>query len=364
MNPSTRISAVAVLCATLLFACDREPEQKTPQRQRQLHVVEVTQALIRPVQSHLTATGTIEAATIVRLYNEVSSRITYLPNHEGDAVAEHSVIVGLDDELIQAGLDKAVAQKQQAKLDFERLQKLKPKQLASDEEIARAHTALDIAIADEKLQRTQLSKTIIKAPFGGVITERHFEPGDVVPLHSHIMTLIDPDSLQVRIRLSENWIPQIRQGDEVEVSIDALGDSKHPGRIGRIYPTIDPDTRKGTVEVEFQPVPPGARAGQLARVELETRPRQRLVIPASALHHDATGAYVYAVRDEEKDRTVTAKTYVQKGMQYDNLIAITSGLSVNDRIVVKGFIGLRDGKQVKILEQAATEPPQDNTATQ
>ncbi len=98
-----------------------------------------------------------------------------------------------------------------------------------------------------------------------MITERLFEPGDVVPLHSHIMTLIDPNSLQVKIRLSEIRIPLKQQGDKVEISIDALGDARYHGRISRIYPTIEPKTRKGTVEVVLLPVPAGARAGQLAR---------------------------------------------------------------------------------------------------
>jgi RND family efflux transporter MFP subunit len=364
MHSSIKSIVVVLLFATVLVACDKEPQQRPSKRQPHVHVVEVQEAHITQVQSHLTATGTIEAATIVRLYNEVSGRITYLPNHEGDAVTQHSEVIGLDDELMQAELDKAVAQQQQAQLDYDRLKQLKPKQLASDEEVARAHTALDIATAEEKMQRTLLSKAVIRAPFDGVISERFFEPGDVVPLHSQIMTLIDPHSLQVKVQLSENWIPLIQQGDGVEISIDALGETRHPGRISRIFPTIDPDTRKGTVEVQFLPIPPGVRAGQLARVDMETRLRQRLVVPASAVHHDATGAYVYIVRDNDKGETTTVKTYVQKGLQYDNLIAITGGLQVDDHIVIKGFIGLRDGKRVKVLEQPTAQAPQSPSATQ
>jgi RND family efflux transporter MFP subunit len=360
LKPATFI----LLLAFILIACDKQPQPSPSNKQQHVHVVEVEKARIAQVQSSLTAIGTIEASTIVRLYNEVSGRITRLPNREGDTVAAHSVVIGLDDELIQAELDKVVAQQQQAKLDYNRLQKLKPKQLASDEEVARAHTALDIASAEEKIQRTLLSQTVIKAPFDGVITQRFFEPGDVVPLHSHIMTLIDPKSLQVKIQLSENWIQLIQQGDEVEISIDALGDSRYPGRISRIYPTIDPDTRKGTIEVGFLPMPSGARAGQLARVNLVTQPQQLLVTPAAALHHDATGAYVFVVRDNEKGETITVKTYVQKGMQYDNLIAITDGLRVDERIVVKGFIGLRDAKQVKVFEPPVAVPRQDGVAAQ
>ena len=334
-------------CSLALGACDHSDDagQSTtrPARQAKAHAVETMPASMQQVQSRLTTSGTIEAGTKVRLYNEVSARIRYLPFHEGDAVTADTVVIGLDDDVIQAELDKATAGREQAKIDYERLKKLK-KQLASDDEVARAHTAYDIAVAEEQLQQSRLDKTIIKAPFDGLITERHFEPGDVVPLHSHILTVIDPESLQVTIRLAENWISRIRMDDPVDIQIDALAGAMHSGLIKRIHPTIDANTRKGTVEIEFQPVPFGARAGQLARVYLKTAASSRLVVPANALHHDARGAYVYVV----DGNNAAGKIYVQKGAQYGNTVEIVSGLDLDEPVVIKGFNGLRHGKKVEV----------------
>ncbi len=347
-----------ILSGLITGACDKTGNaDKTGSKkvkQAQLHVVETTPARIQSVQSKLTTSGTIEAGTRVRLYNEVSGKIRYLPYHEGDTVAAHTIVIGLDDEVIQAELDKATASREQAKIDYDRLKKLK-KQLASDEEIARAHTAYDIAVADEKLQKSRLDKTVIKAPFDGIITERHYEPGDVVPVHSHILSMIDPESLRVKIHLAEQWIPLIQSGDSVDVQIDALADSIHAGQIKRIHPTIDASTRKGTVEIELQPVPYGAQAGQLARVDLKTRPADKLVIPAHTLHHDSKGAYVYVINEESE----ASKIYVQKGVQYGETIEITSGLNANDVIVTKGFNGLRNGKKVRVRNKDDNETDKD-----
>jgi membrane fusion protein (multidrug efflux system) len=343
--------AACVLAATACNKGDNDARTTAhAAKARSAHVVETTQIRMQPVQNQLTTSGTIEAGTKVRLYNEVSGKIRYLPYHEGDAVVAHTIIAGLDDDVIQAELDKAVATREQAKIDYERLKKLQ-KQLASDDEIARASTAYDIAVADEKLQKTKLDKTIIKAPFDGIITERHFEQGDVVAMHSHILSMIDPDSLQVTIHLSENWIPQIQAGDRVEIQVDALADSKHPGTIKRIHPTIDANTRKGTVEIEFEPVPFGARSGQLARVYLKTHIVSKLVVPAYALHHDGQGAYVYVV----DENSAANKVYVQKGARYGENIEISSGLDINDSIVIKGFNGLRHGKNVELRNPDNTE---------
>lgn len=312
-NLLSSVLLVPLLAASgmLLSACDSTngPAQKssTVAKRTSQHVVEINRASIETVQSKLTASGTIEAGTRVRLYNEVDGKIRFLPFHEGDAITMDTIVIGLGDDVIQAELDKATATREQAKIDYDRLQKLR-KQLASDDEIARAHTAYDIAVADEKLQQTRLDKTVIKAPFDGIITERHFEPGDVVPMHSHILSMIDPDSLRVKIHLAEHWIPQIQTGDPVEIQIDALTSSVHAGQIERIHPTIDPATRKGTIEVAFMPPPLGAQAGQLARVQLKTRPADKLVIPAHAVHHDGKGAYVYVINEA----SVANKTYIRK----------------------------------------------------
>ncbi len=334
---------VLSICLLTLFGCDGG-EATAPKKKPSDHIVEVGIADIQAVQSQLTVAGTLEAATLVRMHNEVSGAITQLPLHEGDSVKKGQLLVAIDDKLIQAELDKASAQKSQAALDYQRLKKLKPKQLASDEEIARAATALDIAAAEEKLQRTRLALTRMLAPFDGIVTERNFEPGDVVALHSHILTVIDPQSLYLKVQLAESWIPLLRLGDEVNVSIDALGGSIHPARISRIYPTIDASTRKGSVEIEFLPIPFGVSAGQLARAELKSRALDRLVIPTRAVHHDARGAYVYVIDEHSKAQ----KTYVTKGMQHAELLEVRDGLHANDQLVVKGFIGLRDDKPVKI----------------
>ena len=345
-----------VLLISLLLAggCDSSDNSKPTgtavNKSERHHTVEVLPATMQTVQGELATSGTIEAGTRVRLYNEVSGKIRYLPYFEGDAVAAHTIVVGLDDDVIQAELDKAIASREQAKIDYDRLKKLK-KQLASDEEVARAHTAYDIAVADEKLQQTRLDKTVIKAPFDGVITERHFEPGDVVPMHSHILSMIDPESLRVKIYLSEHWIPQIQTGDPVEIQIDALAQSIHPGQIKRIHPTIDAGTRKGTVEIAFLPAPFGAQAGQLARVLLKTRPASKLVVPAHAVRHDSKGAYVYVVNEDNK----AEKIYVRKGAQYGERFEIISGLNVDDAVVVKGFNGLRHGKKVKVHDSNAKD---------
>ncbi len=108
----------------------------------------------------------------------------------------------LDRDLIEAEFDKAKACTRQAKLDLKRLKQL-PSQLASQDQLARAQTALNQAEAESRLQQTRLDYTQIRAPFTGKISARLKEPGDVVPIHSHILTILNPHAIKARIYVSE-----------------------------------------------------------------------------------------------------------------------------------------------------------------
>jgi len=336
------------LLLLLLTACDSADNSASGRPAPPVHQVEVVPASIKAVSHQQTVSGTLEAITSVRLYNEESGHIVKLPYHEGDYVNKGDVIITLDGSLIQAELDKARAEHKQAKSDIRRLKQLVDKKLASDEVLAHAQTTLIVAKAEEQLQHIRFLRTIIKAPFSGVITERNNETGDIVVSHSHILSLIDPSTLLLKIQLAERWIPLLHIDDKVKVRIDALGEQLHTGSITRIYPTVNPNTRKGVVEITLQPVPDNATAGQLARAELITRPVERLVIPTRAIRHDIKGAHVFLIDTEQTDNTTIKKVTFEKGLNFGDMTEVLSGISAGDDIVIKGFLGLSDNKVVQI----------------
>lgn len=289
-------------------------------------------------------TGTLSYNRQVRIYNQEEGRIVALPWYEGDKVAKDDVLVRLDDALIQAELDRAQAEVRQAQLDLKRITNLVQKRAASRDELARTRTALDVARAEATLQRTRLGYATIKAPFAGVITERLYEPGDIAPRYSHLLTLADPRSLLLEAQVSGLLLPQLNKGDLVSVRIDALGSTSHPGHILRIHPQIDPITRLGVVEVLLDPVPPGARAGQFARVTLTSKAVPRLMVPFNALRRDNAGEYVYVVEDGKAKRID-----VQSGLRVGENVELLSGATAGQRVIYRGFLGLAEGKAVKVL---------------
>jgi membrane fusion protein (multidrug efflux system) len=117
------------------------------------------------------------------------------------------------------------------------------------------------------------------------------------------------------------------------------------GKVSRIFPNLDPVTRRGTVEVELNPVPPAARPGQLCRVKLKTQAADRLMIPFSALRRDQKGEYVFAIDAEGK----VQRTAVIGGLRIDEQVEILKGLTDGQQVVTKGFLDLMPGKTVKVV---------------
>lgn len=333
-----------------ITACNDKPGSRTHKSKTiNVHIATVKRTGLKEQQF---ITGSIQAFSTVRIYNQESGRIKNLPVYPGDRVEKNQLIAILDDALLSREFEKAQAQHKQTKLDLKRLKRLIPRKLASDEQLARALTLVEQARAEENLFKTRLSYSKILAPMHGVITERLRETGDVVPLHSHILSIADISRLKITLSLSELTISQLNENMSISIRVDALGDSLFTGKILRIHPTIDNASRQGKIEIIFDEVPKGALPGQLCRIEINTITAPRLVLPVAAIRNDSIGEFVFKIDKENK----AEKTRIKTGIQINNQVEIISGLKLNDKVVTRGFQDLSKNIKVKIIQQDVDKP--------
>ena len=354
---SAQLISVLSVCLALSSCDTGSTNINTPKAQNTLHRVEVIDVEKKPVFLTQTVSGTLEAVTKIRLYNEESGRITKLPFYEGDFVKQGTLLVQLDNELLKTDVSKAKAAKAQAKVDLSRVKKLLPKKISTEEEVARASTVLDLAAAEEKRQLTRLQRTSIKAPIDGLITKRLYEPGDLLAQQSHIHSIIDPSELRLKASLAERWLPLVELNQPVTLRIDALGDKTFSANVARIHPTVDASTHKGIIEILLNPVPEGAKAGQFSRVEIELKATERLIIPVHTIQYEPEGAYVFRVIEDEDGKTIAEKVFFDQGQQYGSVTEVLSQLDTGDKIVSRGYLGLRHGKKVAIAGYTSSTLP-------
>ena len=359
---SSGLVALALAAPLVLAGCTQEAESGQAAAQAQSggqssaqakasagHLVELAPVTMDTLQVTSIYTGSLRHRNTVRIFNQEEGRVTRLPFYEGDTVRSGEVVLELDGTLIEAELRKARAVRHEAEANVQRLKRLVERRVASEDEYLRAQTLLEVAKAEESTLETRLGYTRVRAPFTGLVTARKVEPGDVVTRHTHVLTVVDPSSLITELEVSELLIPHISPGDRVAVRIDALGTADYRGEVRRIHPELNPQTRQGVVEVELEPVPAGARAGQFVRVVFTTEALDKMVVPFAALRRDRDGEFVFRIGESRKAERVA----VLSGRRLADKVEMLDGLEVGDAVVIRGFLGLTEGKKVTAVEPNA-----------
>jgi membrane fusion protein (multidrug efflux system) len=341
-----------VLIISLLSSCDQSSHNKQNKRAPSAKLVTAVpvEKLVVGTQQHVS--GSLTPIQQVKIFNQETGQIEKLPYFQGDIVNKGDILVYIKNDKISAALTKSKATRLEAEIVLKRLVGLSKKNLTSQDEISQAKTALALALAEESIIQIRLNDTFIKAPFTGIISERLRETGDIVPVHTHILSIIDNSKLIVKIQVSELLLPELTLKSKVTIKIDALKKLNNvTGTISRIYPTIDPFTRKGTLEVELDTIPDDAKPGQLSRVIIYTPAIERLLISVSAIQYDSSGEFVYRINKQQ----LAIKIRVKTGVQINNKIEIIEGLKESNLIVTEGFSNLKDGKKIKIVNTKAVE---------
>jgi len=342
------ITAVTIML--LLNACSdndqKDPAKKSSAR-RAGQLVATAPATYQDIATTITRTGSLNVRLKVKIFNQEEGKIRQINYYPGDRFKKNNTLIQLDDSLLTAELDKAIATRKQAELDLQRTSTLVKKGLAANDAKMRDVTALKVASAEEALLRTRLNYTVIRAPFDGIVSERLVEVGDIAPRYTHLLTIINPDTLITRVNVSELMIPLLKKGDQASIVIDALDSKPVRGTIQRIFPTINTSSRQGIIEIRLNRIPDGARAGQLCRVTLTSARKRYLMIPFSALRRDQKGEFVFIIKKKK-----AAKQYVRTGLRHGNKIAINQGLTAKTGVITKGFLGLIPGKKVTVAKQA------------
>src|ERR1700733_1343535 len=196
-------------------------DAKNRSQANQPTIVDVIVAAARPIDNKIEANGTVVANEYVELHPEISGRITYLNVPEGAHVAKGTVIARINDADLQATLEKS-----KVLLDLYQKTEERNKKLLDINGINQAD--YDLAInnvngtkADINYTQAQIDKTIIRAPFDGVVGLRQVSPGAYVTSANIIATVQQLDKIKVDFTLPEQYSAVVRPGTLVDIELDA-----------------------------------------------------------------------------------------------------------------------------------------------
>lgn len=318
-------------------ACQSKQADSTTTQVEQKPKVTTEIVHLQRVEQQSVFTGNVEGYAVNNITPQQARRISRLLVDVGDRVVAGQRLAEMDN----SALAQAKAQYENNKASFERsdeLYKFGGESKASWEAVK---TAYEVS---KSTYENMLENTTLTSPISGVITARNYDNGDMVggqPIF--VVQKINP--VKVFINVSESLYSYIKKDMTVDVEFDAIPGQKFVGKVSRITPTIDTQTRTFEVELTVANAKEQIKPGMYARVTMNYGSRRNVVVPdRSIVKMMGSGdrfIYVY-----KADGTVSYQK-VELGRRMNDKIEILSGVADGDEVVVTGQSALKNGLAVE-----------------
>lgn len=308
--------------------------------------VEVASATTEELILSIPAVGTLRSNESVQVSPEIAGRIVELEANEGAAVAAGDPIATLDQSIYQAQIAEVQARISLSESNFERARELLARQAGTQRALDEAEAQLKADRADLQVAQALLDKTVVRAPFDGVLGLRRVSVGQYVDAGDVIVNLESIDPLKVDFRVPEIYFRQTTVDQAVSVTVDAMGDEPVRGTVYAIDPLVDENGRSLVLRAQIPNDDGKLRPGLFVRIELiYDRRADALMVPEAALVPIGRNSYVYRIENG------TAKlVQIEIGQRLRGRIEVTSGLAAGDVVVTAGQLRLYDGATVTIVE--------------
>jgi len=293
--------------------------------------------------NNILASGTLLPSEEINVQAEVSGKIVMLNIQEGVTVTKGTLLAKLYDADLQAQLKKLIIQKETAQKTDARLKQLLTINGVGQQEYDNASTLLNNIVADIEVLQTQISKTEIRAPFGGVVGLRNVSNGAYITPSTVITTLQQIDPLKMDFSVPEKYSQSISKGDPLKLKVDGF-DQSFTAKIYAIEPRIDETTRTIKMRALLQNGSAKLMPGSFAKVDLGLKELDNaLMVPSQCIIPEARTKKVIVVKGG-----VAQFVKVETGVRTESQVQITDGLSIGDTVVATALMYIKPDAKVKI----------------
>lgn len=311
--------------------------------------VEAAEVEVGRVVDAMTVTGTLRSDESANISAEIAGRVEGVHFSEGQPVEQGALLFTLDDVVYRAELVTAEANLQLSQRNSERAVELLQRNAGTVRARDEAEAQLAIDRAEVDLARARLDKTMIRAPFAGVVGLREVSVGGYVTPGQDLVNLEDIEPIKVDFPVPERALSVVEVGQPIEVAVDAWPERTFEGEVYAIDPQINAQGRSIAIRATIDNKAHLLRPGLFAKVRLITERRDgALLVAEQAIFAQAGKPFVYKVEDG-----LARLTEVTLGGRRVGQAEITSGLAAGDVVVTAGQMKLRDGAPVRVIDAGA-----------
>lgn len=354
------MSALLVSLALVIGCRQENPGKPSDKIDEHKTKVKVITARKGSLCISLSLTGTLAPFQEIKITSKIPGRVEEVYVEEGSQVKAGQTLIQLEQEELVLGvkqeessLTSANAHLADTKNDYEKMKKLWEEKCIAGQRWDKIQVGLEVAESQVEhakaalaLARNQLANSNIKSPMNGIVAKKFVEPGEVVspPMMPGIplFQIMKLDVLKTKVNISEKRINQIHIGQESEIMVDGFPGKTFCGKISKIAPVVDPQSRTFEVEINIANPELELKAGMFARVNIVLEKRSNvLLLPVEAVSDEGKEKVIFlAKNDVAEEQTVTV------GLTDGMNVEITSGVKEGEMVIVKGNLGLENGTRI------------------
>ncbi len=295
--------------------------------------------------------GNVDTKQNLIIYPEYSGVLSQVQVKSGQKVNKGQILARIDDGGLSNQLAQMETQATLAKTTFERQKNLWDKKIGSEIQFLQAKTNYEAQMKAVAQMRAQLGKTIVKAPFSGVIDEVITEKGQVVGPGQQLMRIVNLSDMYVSANVPESFIGKIKNGAIVDVEVKSTG-KIYKGKVRQIGNYINPNNRNFSIEVAVPNSDNLLRPNQVAVLKIEDyKKANAILVPESIVTENAVGEkIIYTVDTSGKEPKAIKKTIVV-GLTSGANIEVKSGLNKGEQIIIEGARSVQNGDVVEIIKK-------------
>lgn len=268
---------------------------------------------------------------------------------EGQFVKKGQKMFNIMPNIYQADLQKAKAEEQAAKIEYQNTKLLADSNVVSKNELSMAQANLEKARAEVALAQTHLGFTNISAPFDGIMDHLEVREGSLLDEGELLTTLSDNSKMWVYFNVPESEYLDyiISRNKENAKHVSLLMANNKPFLHDGIVETIEGEFNNETGNIAFRatfPNPEGIlRHGETGSILMKVPYNEAIIIPQKATFEILDKKYVFVVGNDNvvKQREITVKG------ELPNLFIIEKGLSVSDKVLIEGIRMVKNGEKIK-----------------
>jgi membrane fusion protein, multidrug efflux system len=297
--------------------------------------------------------GTMEAVHGVVVSADLPGTVARINFDSGKAVREGDVLVELDTRQERAQLTSLEAQRDLARVNFDRMQKLVNEGVISRMEYDQATSQQRATEANVAEIRATIERKTIRAPFSGILGIRKVNLGQYLSAGNPVVSLQALNPIYVNIGVPQQAAGQVPVGRKLRITTEDVADQVFTGNVTAIDSVVDEATRNIQIQATLSNAEGKLRPGMFVQVEVALGANRPVIsLPASAISYAPYGDSVFVVTDLKDTKGHTYRGVRQQFVKVEgsrgDQVAVISGLNPGDEVVSSGVFKLRNGAAVQV----------------